>query len=204
MDDEIDDWLLDLIRRGDDRAFALLFDKYYRRFLAFFLKWGFSRDECGDLIQETFLRVYKGVGGFQGNAPLTSWLLKVARNVAANEIRARRAIKRDAPEVSLDSMEADEPGALDRRVTADGVDAPKALNRLISDEKTEALHRAMAALTAKQQQCLRLQVGQGMSMQEIADVLGLAVGTVKATLFQARRRLEKILRDDTSPPDEDG
>lgn len=204
MDDEIDDWLLDLIRQGDDRAFGLLYDKYYRRFLAFFLTWGFSREESKDLIQETFVRVYKGVGGFRGNAPLTSWLLRVARNVASNELRARKAIKRDGPEVSLDAMEAEEPGALDRRAAADGVERPKALDRLISQEEGDALKRAMKSLTDKQQQCLRLQMGHGMSMREIADTLGLAVGTVKATLFQARRKLEKLLKNDTSPADDDG
>ncbi len=195
MDDEINDWLVALIRAGDERAFGLLFDRFYRRFLGFFLKQGFSRDESRDLIQETFLRVFKGVGGFQGDAPLSSWLLRVAKNVASNEIRSRRAIKRDAPEVSLDAMESETPGAIDHLGALEGDLAGEPLQHLIADERVRSLQQAIDGLTVKQQQCLRLQVEQEMSMREISGVLGIAIGTVKATLFQARRKLEKIYQE---------
>ena len=199
MDDEIDDWLVGLIRVGDERAFGLLFDRYYRRFLGFFLHQGFSRDESRDLIQETFLRVYRGVGGFEGNAPLSSWLLRVAKNVSANEIRSRRAIKRDAPEVSLDAMESEFPGAIDRYGSVDDGLEVAPLEALIAAERTRTLQRAIDGLTVKQQQCLRLQMEQELSMQEISGVLGIAVGTVKATLFQARRKLEKVFQEEPLP-----
>lgn len=199
MDDDIDKWLVHLIHDGDDRAFGLLYERYFRRLLAFFLKRGFSRDECRDLIQDTFLRVYRGVGGFQGDALFSSWLLRVANNVATNEIRSRRTLKRDAPEVSLESMEEGAPGALDRRRVDLEMD-PQPLEHLIVEEQRQELRQAMASLTLKQQQCLRLQVEQGKSIREISILLDIAAGTVKATLFQARRKLEKILQD--SPPAE--
>lgn len=199
MDEDIDEWLLTLIRDGDDRAYGLLYDRYYRRLLAFFLKRSFSRDESRDLIQETFLRVYKGVGGYQGTAPFASWLLRVAKNVSSNEIRSRRTIKRDAPEVSLDSMEEASPGAVDRQTRGERETGQEPLDDLIAEEQRVVLQDAITRLTLKQRQCLRLQVEQGKSIQEISIVLSIAVGTVKATLFQARRKLEKILHDEPLP-----
>ena len=197
VDDRVDEWLVSLIRtQDDDRAFGLLYDRYYRRLLAFFLKLGYSRDESRDLIQETFFRVYRSIESFKGTARFSSWLLRIARNVSSNEIRSRRAIKRDVPEVSLEALAETAPGAVEGSMNQ-GLNNPGlVLDHLISEEQASRVRQAIDGLTPRQRECLRLQVEQELSMREIADVLGIAIGTAKATLHQVRSKLERILRED--------
>src|SRR5215204_5347199 len=86
----------------DEESFRALFTHYYRPILSFFIQRGFPADESQDLTQETFLRVFQGIGQFRGEASFQTWLLRIATNVWHNEIRHRMAAKRAATAIPLE------------------------------------------------------------------------------------------------------
>lgn len=170
--------------------FRELFDRHYRRVFRFFRRWGFDAEEADDLAQETFLKAYAGLAEFRGDASESTWLFTIAANCLRNELRKRGTLKRAAVEVSRDELseaERAEPSVFTR--TGHGREAP--LERLLRKEQYLALDAAIADLPPKMGRCARLRLEQGLALREIAALLQLSPETVKAHLFQARRRLKR-------------
>ncbi len=111
-DDEPIDVLLQRLRDGAGReeSFRLLFDRFRRPLFRFFEHRGFSAEECQDLIQETFLRVYQGIDGFRGESRWEHWLFRIAANTAGKALRHRGAAKRAGQPVAWEDEDvADSP-----------------------------------------------------------------------------------------------
>lgn len=166
-----------------------LFERYYRWVRGFFERRGHPPEEAEDLAQETFLQLFREIASFRGDSPFESWLFAVAANLLRNERRSRKRKKRDAPEVPLDG-----PGDL---AGGPGYDPPAGgwspARAAFERERQEALGRALQALPPQMRQCLALRLGQELKYREIATLLKISVETVKAHLFQARRRLRAEL-----------
>lgn len=182
---------------GIDREenFRRLFEGYYCPVYRFFEKRGFSVDECHDLTQETFFRVYIGMGTFRREARFETWLIQIAANTYQKELRRRSADKRAGYHVSLDRPTDDE------EATQDGVEITNLasergpLDEVLDKEQARVLREAIQELPEQMRKCVMLLVDQEMSYQEIAVLLRLSVGTVKAHLHQARQRLKVKLAD---------
>jgi RNA polymerase sigma-70 factor (ECF subfamily) len=170
---------------GREESFRLLFDRFYWPLYRFFEHRGFSTEECQDLIQETFLRVYRGIGTFRGEARWEHWLFRIAANTAIKALRHRAASKRAGQTVSWEGE--------DIAVTADTAPAP--LRRLLGKEMKEVLSQAIAGLPPQMRRCVRLRVFQDLDYGEIAEVLQISPSTVKVQLFKARKRLQMELED---------
>lgn len=166
--------------REVEAAYRLLFDAYFRPLCRFFARKGFDADESLDLTQETFLRIYKSVGAFRHDSRFDTWLYQVARNVFLKRLRNRSRLKRSGQEIMHESLPETEAGLA---VESD------ALVAVIEKEEKEALHQAVRSLPEKMRQCLTLRLYQQLSYNEIATVMKLELGTVKAHLFQARQKL---------------
>ena len=180
---------------GREESFRLLFDRFYRPLFRFFEGRGFSTEECQDLIQETFLRVYRGVGSFRGEARWGHWVFRIAANTAAKALRHGSAAKRagrtvpwedEEVEDSLPTADAGSPGS---------TEDPVPLRRLLDKERKELLSRAIAGLPAQMRRCVRLRVFQDLDYDEIAEALQISPSTVKVQLFKARKRLQVELED---------
>lgn len=183
-------------REGSDResAFRSLFDAFYRPVFRFFEKRGFSVEESHDLTQETFIRVYQGVGSFRGEAPFEAWLFQIAANTYRNALRHLGAQKRAGRHLSL--VEAagspDSPDAeVDARVADESASDP--LGGVLREERLRALRAAVESLPEQMRKCVMLRVYQELSYQQIAVVLRVSVETVKAHLYQARKQLKTKL-----------
>ena len=174
--------------------FEEIFEKYHLPVFYYFANRGLSREESSDLTQETFVRVYKGMDGFRGEASARTWILKIASNVFKNEIRSRRTIKRDHHAVSLDQPISGNSFVIADVLEEEPTSANHPVERVLADERHELLHRAMQELPRQQRRCILLYVVQNLSYQEIADVLGISIGTVKSHLHSAKRRLRELLR----------
>jgi RNA polymerase sigma-70 factor (ECF subfamily) len=187
---------------GIDREenFRRLFDVYYRPVYRFFEKRNFSQDECHDLTQETFIRVYKGVEAFRRDARFETWLFTIAANTFQKALRHQTALKRASQNVSLQDV-----AESDSSVDTAGQIAPATthgpLDAVLDRERRRLLNEAVAELPEQMRKCMLLRVEQELSYQEIAAVLCLSVETVKAHLFQARQRLKVKLADYFSGPD---
>jgi len=184
---------------GDaETAFRHLFERYYRPVWRFFARRGFPADECHDLTQETFARVYVGMEGFRGEARFETWLFRIALNTYRKALRYRGADKRAGRELSLEDAEG---GVRGEAETADEVVLPMAdpprqpLDGILGDEKRRALRDAVSSLPDQMRRCVVMRIYQDLPYKEIAAAMKVSIETVKAHLFQARRRLRAALVD---------
>lgn len=176
---------------GREESFRSLFDRFYWPLFRFFEHRGFSAEECQDLIQETFLRVFRGIEAFRGEARWEHWLFRIAANTAIKALRHRAAAKRAGQEVPL---EGEDEG--DLRTTAAGGSArgtAEPLRLLLGKERRDLLIVAIEGLPVQMRRCVRLRVLQDLDYDEIAGILQLAPSTVKVQLFKARKRLQMEL-----------
>ncbi len=172
-----------------EQAFQAIFERYYRTVFGFFSKRGFSTHEAQELTQEAFIRVYKGLDEFRGEAPFEAWLFQIAANIYRNALRSHATQKRAGHDMQLEVVAEQQPTAVhlvDRR----GVDP---LAAVVEAERLDALREAVTSLPDQMRRCIVLRVYQELSYQEIATVMRLSIETVKAHLFQGRKQLKMKL-----------
>ena len=163
---------------NNNERFDNLYRRYYDRTVKFFLDFGFSRENARDLAQDTFVRVYKGMNSYRGDAEW-GFIEKVARNVALNKIREAKTRKRGesktvAAEDTLLNFADQKPSPEDQAAIQETLDRSCAAIRSLPEDKRE---------------CMRLRLG-GYSYGEIAASLGISEDKVKSRLHEARRELK--------------
>ena len=176
---------------GREESFRTLFDRFYWPLFRFFEHRGFSTEECQDLIQETFIRVYRGIEAFRGEARWEHWLFRIAANTAIKALRHRAAAKRAGQEVPLEGEDEGDLQATAAGGSAGGTAEP--LRQLLGKEMRNLLIEAIEGLPGQMRRCVRLRVLQDLDYPEIAEILQLSPSTVKVQLFKARKRLQMEL-----------
>lgn len=187
-------------QRGIEReeSFRRIVETFYPLLHRFFLRCGCGGEEARDLTQETFIRVYKGLGRFRREARFETWLFQIATNLYRNALRHKETRKR-APELPATSLP--EPPAEAPELADPAAEAP--LDRVLAKERQHRLRQAIAQLPPQMRTTLALRIDQELSYREIAAVMKLSVETVKAHLLQARRRLRQTLAPSGQGPLED-
>ena len=179
-------WLLSVFELSAEERGELLrayFEEHYGVILAYFRRHvGPTISE--DLSQETFVRAFRALDGFRGDAQPRTWLLRIAGNVWRNYLRDRSADKRSAEEVSLDESHHGVPTS---RLPADEMG--------LVQERRQALFEAIQELPFGMQRCVMLRVYQDMSFKEIAAIGGISVGSAKSQVSLARAKLAQIMGD---------
>lgn len=173
--------------RDREAAFRVLYETYFPALLRFFARKGFDPDERLDLTQETFLRVYKGLNGYEHRRRFAGWLYTVAKTTHLKRRRRAAAAKRSAIEVSRDAMPHPDPTLAVPERQLDG---------MLDDERRRALRAAVDELPEQMRDCLMLRLYHQLTYREIATVKKLSTETVKAHLFRARKKLEERLGSD--------
>lgn len=183
-------------QRGADRekSFELLFRRFRPRVERFLASRVFSPEERRDLTQATFLRIYQGLEGYRGEGSLEGWVLQIACNVYRKWRDRQPGGRQAVPEIPFeDPSGAPEPTPAAHAPSPSATASP--LDRVVRQERLEALREAIGELPPKQRLCMELRVYQERSVQEIAAALRISPETVKAHLFQARQRLaDKLSR----------
>jgi RNA polymerase sigma-70 factor (ECF subfamily) len=167
---------------GDPSAFDLLVLRWDRKIQGAIYRLMGSEEEVRDLCQEAFLKAYRGLGGFKGEARFSSWLYQIALNLCRDRMRRRRG----RVIVSLDALEADAQGQVlrDEASTHDLVE---------SRDLQQRVRAAVMALPDDQREVIVLKEYEGLTFQEIAEVLGLPVSTVKTRLYRGLDRMRERL-----------
>jgi RNA polymerase sigma-70 factor, ECF subfamily len=178
-----------------DDGFNRLYRLFYATVAHFFAKRGFSPEDSLDLTQETFVRIYKGIGAFRQEARFDTWLFTIATNVYREQLRRQSTDKRAGQEVPLEQFpnkDGDAPAnPLVPLVASNALPLQDVLDR----ERSERLREAIESMPEQMRKCLILRVYHDMRYREISAVLRLSTETVKVHLFQARRRLRHVLGD---------
>jgi RNA polymerase sigma-70 factor (ECF subfamily) len=169
---------------GDQKAFELLVIKYQRRIQRLIGRMVRDVDLVEDIAQETFIRAYRALGQFRGEAQFYTWLYRIAVNTAK---KALMELKRD-PTVSENSFKSgddDETSPLENELTTS--ETPEAI--LASKEIAEMVNAAMAALPEELRQAISLREIEGLSYEEIAEIMNCPIGTVRSRIFRAREAI---------------
>jgi RNA polymerase sigma-70 factor (ECF subfamily) len=176
---------------GDEAAFADLISQHQRMVVQLAMNLLGDRDEALDLSQEVFLRVFHTIHRFRGDSSLRTWIYRIAVNQARNRNRFWRRRHR-ADQVSLDAHVA-----LHGEPRCECETGPDQL--LAQKELAASLQRALDGLPFEQRTAIVLREIDGLSYEEIAFSLGVAIGTVKSRLTRARQALRSELRDERMP-----
>jgi RNA polymerase sigma-70 factor (ECF subfamily) len=178
-------------REGDPAAFESLVRRHEGQVYRLARRMLGDADEALDAAQETFLRVYRGLKDFRGEARLRTWIIGIALNVCRSHLSssARHQRSRNVP------IEQDDPasGVIYARPILDPHPDPEAA--AMESELRAALERALAGLSREHREILLMREMQGMDYEELALVCGCPVGTVKSRLCRARQALREAMRE---------
>lgn len=177
-----------------EKNFRLLVDRFYQPVKRFFSKRVFSAEDCLDLTQETFLRIYTGLDEFRGDARLSNWLFRIAYTTWLKWRERPSPGEPGPPEDGRPAPPGEPMGFEDGRPVAVSADRPQ-LEEVLHEERRTRLREAVDELPRKMRQCVRLRIYQDRSYLEIAAFLDISVETVKAHLGQAKKRLGRRLND---------
>ena len=189
--DDTDLLLVERAKRGDQKAFEMLVIKYQRRIQRLIARMVRDVDLVQDIAQETFIRAYRAMPQFRGDSAFYTWLYRIAVNTAK---KALVDMKRD-PLVTESARanandDDDETSRVERELT-DG-ETPEAL--LASKEIAQAVNAAIEALSDDLRQAITLREIEGLSYEEIAELMNCPIGTVRSRIFRAREAIALRLR----------
>jgi RNA polymerase sigma-70 factor (ECF subfamily) len=175
---------------GDQRAFELLVIKYQRRIERLIGRMVRDTDLVEDIAQETFIRAYRALSQFRGEAQFYTWLYRIAVNTAK---KALGDLKRD-PLVSENALrggdEEDETSSVENELTT--AETPETV--LAAKEIAAAVNSAMEALPEELRQAVTLREIEGLSYEDIAEVMNCPIGTVRSRIFRAREAISAKIK----------
>ncbi len=192
--EEDDQELTARAQAGDPAAFRALFDKYHRRVFAVALGVVRDSDDALDVVQEAFIKAHKNLSSFRGNASFYTWLYRIVMNLCIDHTRrTKRARKVDFEEATahLDS-ESDEITESSLSPKMLGQDPSRAL---LSKEIRDQVDRALSELSENHRTVLVMREVDGLSYEEMAEVMNCSKGTIMSRLFHARKNMQKLLRE---------
>ncbi len=182
--------LIEAAQRGDRGAFRTLVERHQRR--AFSIAFGLVRDEndAREVVQEAFLRVFKGLPTFEGGSSFFTWLYRIVTNLSIDLIRkpGRRATEFDETK----GMDEEERSSLPMMSRMDGADPADVVRR---KEIAARIKTALEALPPYHRDVILLREIEGLSYEEMAEAMGVSKGTIMSRLFHARQKLQKALAD---------
>jgi RNA polymerase sigma-70 factor (ECF subfamily) len=177
------------VKAGDQSAFDYLVQKYRRPLVSFMYRMARNTAVAEDLAQEVFLRVYRSRATYEASAKFTTWLYRIATNLAVNHARDTR---HERPEVTVSLDEPDEETGTTLDVADGAVSAEEALVRR---ERMAAIRGKVEALPERQRLAVIMHKYQQMDYKQIADVLKLSESATKSLLFRAYETLREQLKE---------
>jgi len=177
------------VAAGDEGAFNFLVEKHNRPVIHFLYRMVHNQAVAEELAQEVFLRVYRARDSYRAEAKFTTWLYRIATNLAVNNARDTKQ-ERSAQTIYLDAPDPETGTTPD---VAD--DDPSVEQRLMKDERMAAIRNHVMALPERQRMAVLMHKYQGMDYKQIGDVLKLSESATKSLLFRAYQTLRDKLKE---------
>ena len=187
---DVDAPLVERVRRGDQRAFEMLVVKYQRRVERLIARMVRDADLVPDIAQESFIRAYRALPNFRGDSAFYTWLYRIAVNTAK---KALMELKRDplVTQSALASREDDDETSRVENELSDG-ETPESL--MASKQVAQTVNAAIEGLSEDLRQAITLREIEGLSYEDIADIMNCPIGTVRSRIFRAREAIALRLR----------
>ncbi|MCY4471517.1 MAG: RNA polymerase sigma factor RpoE [Kistimonas sp.] len=183
---ETDKLLVERVCKGDKRAFDLLVIKYQYKILGLVSSYIHDFQEVQDVTQEAFIKAYKAMGKFRGDSSFYTWLYRIAINTAKNHLVSRG---RRPPSTDVD-IHGDE--SHDHSYMLKDSETPE--RNLQKTQMEEAIFRVMRTLPDELRTAVTLREFDGLSYDQIAQVMDCPIGTVRSRIFRARETIDKVIR----------
>lgn len=173
------------VQQGDKRAFDLLVLKYQHKIHSLISRYVREAD-IPDVAQEAFIKAYRAINNFRSESAFYTWMYRIAVNTAKNHLVSR---SRRPPDSDLDVHESDDYSGFN---VLQSVETPE--NKLHSEEVATAVRSALTELPEDLRTAVTLREFDGLSYEDIADVMACPVGTVRSRIFRAREAIDKIVQ----------
>lgn len=178
--------LVERVQQGDKKAFDLLVLKYQHKIYSLVLRFVHDFQEAQDVTQEAFIKAYRAIGSFRAESAFYTWLYRIAINTAKNYLVAKG---RRPPDVDVDAGDAElflgDSGLKN-------IDSPE--RSLLRDEIEQVVHKTVSMLPEDLRIALTLRESDGLTYEDIAEVMNCPVGTVRSRIFRARETVDKALK----------
>jgi len=181
-----DQILVERVQAGDKGAFDLLVKRYQHKVIGLIGRYVQDHAEALDIAQETFIKAYKALDSFRGESAFYTWLYRIATNTAKNYL-VTRSRRPPGTDVDIDDvLQAESESELRE------IETPE--NNLYRDELFSVMASTLEALPEELRVALTLRELEGMSYEEIAEVMDCPIGTVRSRIFRARDAIDKELK----------
>jgi len=190
---EIDQELVVRVQQGDNKAFDLLVLKYQLRLSKLVSRFLRNQSDVPDVVQESFIKAYRALPNFRGESAFYTWIYRIAINTAKNHLVSQ---SRKSPANSIDVQDAEDYGASE---WLKEYASPE--REALASELEATIHQAMGELPSDLREAITLREIEGLSYEDIAEVMDCPIGTVRSRIFRAREaidsKLEPILDDNS-------
>ena len=181
-----DQQLVKRVQQGDKRAFDLLVLKYQHKIISVVHRYVRDSADVQDVVQEAFIKAYRALENFRGESAFYTWMYRIAINTAKNHLISKG---RRPPASDVDIDEAEYlPGGENLQDS----DTPE--GSLFCDQLHEAVQKAISQLPEDLRSAVTLREIEGLSYEEIAEIMACPVGTVRSRIFRAREAIDKVVQ----------
>ncbi|MFT6310975.1 MAG: RNA polymerase sigma-70 factor (ECF subfamily) [Porticoccus sp.] len=183
---DADQALVKRVQKGDQRAFDLLVLKYQHKVIGVVSRYVRNRADMEDIAQEAFIKAYRALPNFRGDSAFYTWLYRIAINTAKNHLVSQ---SRRPPATDVDAQDAEYLYG-----DSDLHDIQNPENLLFSEELKQVVDRAIKELPDDLRTAVTLREYDGLSYEEIAEVMECPVGTVRSRIFRGREAIENEIQ----------
>jgi len=180
---DMDAQLIDEVGKGNQAAFDILYSKYNNKLYASLLAFTKSQELAEDLTQKTFIRVWKKIETFRGDSSLFTWIYRIAINLAKNEFSSKQAKNQGITDNIDDTYDLES-----------SVSSPE--SHAIEAESMQAVMDFIASLPTDLREAISLREFDGKSYEEIAQITGSPIGTVRSRIFRAREEILNFMKEE--------
>ena len=180
-----DQALVERVQQGDKKAFNLLVSRYQNKVAGLLTRY-VSRNDIPDVAQESFIKAYRSIESFRGDSAFYTWLYRIAVNTAKNYLAAQG---RRPPSEDILAEDAEN---YDAGIHLRDVDTPE--NEILSGELKKVVFDTINGMPEDLKNAITLRELQGLSYEDIAEVMGCPVGTVRSRIFRAREIIENKIQ----------
>ncbi len=192
-DREVDQQLVERAQRGDKKAFGLLVVKYQRKLARLLSRFIRDATEVEDVTQEAFIKAYRALPSFRGDSAFYTWLYRIGINTAKNHLVS---LGRRAPTVT--SVDSEEAEGIEEGDQLRDLNTPE--SQMMSRQLGETVNQALQELPEELRTAITLREIDGMSYEEIAQIMNCPIGTVRSRIFRAREAIAERLRPQLGTP----
>ncbi|NVJ61791.1 MAG: RNA polymerase sigma factor RpoE [Gammaproteobacteria bacterium] len=179
--------LVERVQSGDKKAFDLLVKKYQHKVFSLISRLVRDPADISDVAQEAFIKAYRALPNFRGDSAFYTWMYRIAINTAKNHLVAQG---RRPPDTDVDAVDAEQYSSGD---ALRDIGSPERM--MLKDELKRRVYESIEQLPEDLRSAITLREMEGMSYEEIAEVLDCPVGTVRSRIFRARESIERNISE---------